>query len=474
MKKGVQERIGKWGMWILFVVPLMLGVVGYLKQCPGDYFDALYNAITLYGMGFELDFINPWLEAARWLAPAVTFSFLIMAVRSLSKRLINWWKLLRTDTIAIYGTAAGAKILEEDIKKNGGRKVIREEEQFVPAHTHVLMQDSDQHMLHLLSRFWECFQKGDRIYFQMEDFVPDILNSKGVDLYPFSLSDLTAQYFWREKADWMCERCFGSEVAKLCLIGDGIYSEKMLTFGLLQNIYCLSQHVEYHLFGDWREYRTLHFDWDSIVSPGDKVLFHDEPWYEKRELLQQAEMIILCDDNSDKNFRIAQQLYALFPQCEIYLRLEDDNLFQSSVIPERIHIFGGHTKLCTEENVLRERLIISAKRQHDAYRRSNLGSGIAEWKELDTFTRQSNISSATFQDINVPLIRTKLAGIEEEECVEILAELEHIRWCRYHFLHNWSYAPGKKDRERRTHADLIPYAQLSKAEQNKDWKALSN
>lgn len=473
MKKELRGKIVKWGTRILFILPLILGVIGYLIQCPGDYLDALYNAIGLYGLGFNLDFCNPWLEVARWAAPAATFSFLLVAIQSLSQRLANWWKLLHADTVAIYGSGAVADSLENDIQKKSGRKVIRGK-RFAPAHTHVLMQDSDEATLQLFSQYLEHFRKGDRVYLKLEDFDPNALNSGGVDLYPFSLSDLTAQFFWRERAGWMCERCSGGEAVKLCLIGEGIYSEKMLTFGLLQNIYSLDQQVEYHLFGDWREFQTLHFDWHGISSPKDRVVFHDGPWFEALELLRQADMIVLCDGDPRKNLHIAQRLYSLLPQCELYLRLEDDRLLQSSIMPGDIHCFGGCTTLCTEENILQERLIASARRQHDAYRRSNPDSGIAPWEELDAFTRQSNISSSTFQDVNLPLLQARLAGMEAEERGEILTELEHIRWCRYHYLHNWAYAPGKKDRARRTHADLVPYAQLSRAEQVKDREALAH
>ena len=47
-----------------------------------------------------------------------------------------------------------------------------------------------------------------------------------------------------------------------------------------------------------------------------------------------------------------------------------------------------------------------------------------------------------------------------------------MRWCRYHWLNNWSLgtpANGKnKDPGARIHVDLRPYAELSEAEKQKD------
>ena len=53
-----------------------------------------------------------------------------------------------------------------------------------------------------------------------------------------------------------------------------------------------------------------------------------------------------------------------------------------------------------------------------------------------------------------------------------LAELEHIRWSRYHYLNNWRYGMpedgSRKDKGRRIHADLLPYRELSDNEKEKD------
>ena len=58
------------------------------------------------------------------------------------------------------------------------------------------------------------------------------------------------------------------------------------------------------------------------------------------------------------------------------------------------------------------------------------------------------------------------------EQMELLAELEHIRWCRYHYLNSWKHGVpengARKDPARRLHADLLPYRELTEAEKQKD------
>lgn len=68
-----------------------------------------------------------------------------------------------------------------------------------------------------------------------------------------------------------------------------------------------------------------------------------------------------------------------------------------------------------------------------------------------------------------------------EEAVEIfrklpekrkweLCEIEHIRWCRYHFMNNWDYAPERNNSQRR-HNLLVPFDKLDKKNQEKDMDA---
>ena len=57
--------------------------------------------------------------------------------------------------------------------------------------------------------------------------------------------------------------------------------------------------------------------------------------------------------------------------------------------------------------------------------------------------------------------------------METIAELEHIRWCRYYYIHNWKYGL-ETDTAKRIHNCLIPFAQLSEAEKLKDIEAIKS
>ena len=82
------------------------------------------------------------------------------------------------------------------------------------------------------------------------------------------------------------------------------------------------------------------------------------------------------------------------------------------------------------------------------------------WKSLDGFLKGSNAARADHYRIEKKL---RDLGWEDES----LWETEHIRWCRFHRLNHWEYAPVR-DKAARKHPFLIPYEDLEQAEKEKD------
>ena len=64
--------------------------------------------------------------------------------------------------------------------------------------------------------------------------------------------------------------------------------------------------------------------------------------------------------------------------------------------------------------------------------------------------------------------------MEEPEQRDRFRKIEHMRWVRFHLLHNWSYAPARDDAARR-HPLLVPFEMLSEEDRQKDdyaWQML--
>ena len=84
-----------------------------------------------------------------------------------------------------------------------------------------------------------------------------------------------------------------------------------------------------------------------------------------------------------------------------------------------------------------------------------------DWIKLSSFTKGSNICSAAF----VKMHRENYANKME---MRKMAEIEHIRWCRYHLIHGWKYGdPLDADKNPIAFSE-IAYAEAAKNPRNWD------
>ena len=74
-------------------------------------------------------------------------------------------------------------------------------------------------------------------------------------------------------------------------------------------------------------------------------------------------------------------------------------------------------------------MIETAKKLNEEYAVNY--SGKMDWNELSGFLKNSNISSADFNEV--------ITELSDRSNSEKLAELEHIRWCLFHYLNSVSY-----------------------------------
>ena len=112
------------------------------------------------------------------------------------------------------------------------------------------------------------------------------------------------------------------------------------------------------------------------------------------------------------------------------------------------------------------------------------------WEDLSPFLRQSNIAAADHLIVKVRCLLgdeslTELDADSMKKALlcwesmsaeqrDSLQEMEHRRWMRFHQMYNWSYAPVR-DNALRHHPLILPYEELSAAEQAKDayaWEML--
>jgi len=488
--------------FLLILTPFIIGFIGYLPLYDYDYLWAVYSAVRLYGLETDLAEINLWVELARWLAPFATAGAAITLFHKLRDGIVTWFKALKVfDSYAVHGNSVYAFKMRE---KLGKRSVNVEYCSALKAAHQIILFDKDEEAIDFYNKFLNGkLAPNQRVYIHLNNVVRDKLEKEN-HIFIFNLLENSARIYWQKYPIF--------EPKTVVIIGFTELWQKLLEHGLLQNTFSIDQGVEYHIFGDWREFRALHYRLDSFATinvsnpRGDAIYFHSNPWYENLEVLYKSDRIILCENNDD-NIPILSKIISLCPVSngtasekfikEIYIRTDTEDLiytlFGSGDDRYRIIPFGSTEEICTPEHIVNEKLLNRAKRIHEVYVEQQKNKGIDHveaWDSLSAFKRYSNISQADHIivklkllgfDINwnmleegldedlIDKIKAKIKSLKPEE-VAVLSEIEHIRWSKYHYLNNWEYSPVRCDVERQ-HNCLKPFAELPAIDKNKDFAA---
>ena len=279
----------------------------------------------------------------------------------------------------------------------------------------------------------------------------------------FGDAECAARLYWQTRP-WH----FDGERA--VLIGRGRFAQALLMQGLLT----APPGCAIDLFGDWSLWRTVHGALDRVPDPEFELRFHPEDWRACPDVLLSADRVTLCADDPEANreaLDLIRRYYvvpgALHARCPKGLR--------------DVWYFGDEPGIFTPELVMKQALSARARQLHEMYRQS-ADYDVPPWEALPEFLKRSNLASADHLLTKLRLLlREDVPALTPEACrraaevyeradpalVERCRYIEHARWCLFHALYNWQYAPTR-DNALRRHPMLVPYAQLDEAERRKD------
>ena len=150
-----------------------------------------------------------------------------------------------------------------------------------------------------------------------------------------------------------------------------------------------------------------------------------------------------------------------------------------------LRAFGLLDRVCKPELLLcglNERLAQSihedyVRRQRERGETRQSNPAIVPWDELPESVKESNRGQADDIGQKLKLVDCGLRQMTnwdiepfafEPAEVETLARLEHERYVKERLGAGWSYKPGSKNLEAKTNPTLVPWAELSDAEKDKD------
>ena len=452
---------------LLLPLPLLLGVLG-LTMAGQKPTDALFHSLQMYLIGYGEAAPNAVADLARWTAPLATAGGVLLLISNLSRKLSAAWKLRTTDSVAVYGP--------EDVKKKVlrelGKRGVDGGETFLKAKRYLLLGSQTENFT-----FWSDHAQqllNAEVYLRCDTLPGQSVSA--ANLHLFQPTELAARLFWKQ-AKLYPRSCEMGHRMTIAMVGCGALGDALLYWGLQNNIFDPRQQITYRVFGESETFPQLYPQLKHITDP---LELYPDGWKSRLPLLDSADLILVLPSEGQE--ATVSRLLTLLPGKTLDVLTESPMLLHMLDGHERLRIFDLPRETLNAERIMGDLLLSAAKKLNLRY--AHLYSGVTEseehereeWAKLDAFTRYSNISSADYHEIRLQMLAAMGTGSDgaglSAEQREVLAELEHIRWCRCHWLNNWRYGVpenGKaKDAKRRIHADLIPYAELSEREKQKD------
>ncbi len=298
------------------------------------------------------------------------------------------------------------------------------------------------------------------------------------ELFLFSPTEAMSRCYWKAHP-------LQGEEKTVVFLGCGAAGTALLERALLTNVFEKERAISYHVFGEGSDFPELHPEIMKALTnrggEGDSLCFHTESWTEARELIREADRILVCCDTDRRNHVICERLGNWFvTKAKVHVRLMEP-------IPG-LESFGGLEESFTPEFVMKDEVNRRAVLMNDIY---NEGSdNPVSWRDLSSFLRQSNIAAADHLIVKARFLLQdeSLTELSDADCrrayarfteimedrADVLQEMEHRRWMRFYQMYNWQYAPTR-DNALRRHPLLVSYEELSPENPRKDayaWEML--
>lgn len=456
MNKKPNEQY-KWLIPVLCILPFAIGTIGYM-MAGEKLSDSLYYSFSLYFVNLNSDAYNIIVEIARWTAVLVTATTVLYFFKQIWVNIQRMIKSFRKDSVAVYSDTDKRIVFEEK-----SHAVIYSGRVICPrAKSHIIMMENDADSL----RFYDDnkVKFGSRkVYIGIKEMEYGLIkNISGVIFY--DIDGAIARTLWKSIRLWDGRK--DRENQTITIIGNGHLGQNILNYGLLLNLFSLKQCITYNLVGDGKLYQVAH----GKIETGNKdsVSYYasddDSIW----DVIRQSDVVIIADKSSVEQM---QTIVAICENGRIFYYASDEGDVGSYIKSDNLYPYGKDHEIYTDENIRRGSLIKQAMALNYKYAEKYGGNLETdhenEWNKLDGFLKWSNISSTDYHEV----LRA-IAASESEVSIEELSELEHIRWCRFHYLNNWKYGipdNGKnKDSKKKIHKCLCAYADLTDDEKVKD------
>lgn len=451
----------------LFCVVVISGIYGLMIYEDYDLSNAIFFTLLMFFYNFGEYTTNIFVNIARYGAILLSTTAIVSFFNKFAYKIRDYFVSNTKNSTFVYGNNE----LSKEFINSSKYKIINRE-YYTKADRYVLLMNDDQN-LEFYNNNIENLK--DKEVFIKNSVLANTIQGKHKF---FSLEQIAARKFWEENT--LIDLAFVNGKAKkqlnIVFVGFNTLAEYVLYEATEINIFDPNQEVNYHIFGDSKEFRESH-----INSKLLNFKYYDESFLEYKKLLNKSD-IILFFDSSD---RLNKMLGCIEKGNVIYFAKDtiDKDLYLNHKYGKNDSIslstFNYLQNICTESEIVNEVSLYDSKQLNANYNaKQHLYAGLTideQWLKLSTFHRTINTACVDYYKFTTrKLIEKKLnknyESISDDEFakqLDLLSELEHIRWCNYHYFCNWTFNKVT-DRRKKQHNCLIPYDELSQEEKDKD------
>lgn len=459
---------------ILALSAVLFSMAGYL-MAGYPFFEALYASAALF-------FVNPVDETNNF--PIMVGKFLslvfaagvILNVVSYAFRLAGHYRINRyPDSTAVYTDNPWGEALARGMK-HGYIGAMAEHGGLESAKHHIFMYSDDAENLKLYTRHRQALQAaGAHAYIMLSRTDAFLLSGETDTRYEgphfFNVYDMLAREYWREHSLYDAVAAAGERAIRVAVTDFGDLGQAICKYAVLNNVYRQDQAIEYHVWGA-QSWQAAFLEGIDMMC-GDRIVAHAGDCMDDIPLLASMDRVILA--GSDNTALLQQLLYAATDaqlHCYAPGRTDLDALYAHAA--GELVGFGDIDRILTEQSVKRELVYRNAKLLNYDYvlrERSKteprLKTELPEdfeqemedaWRRLSGFHKGSNIARADHLEIEARLIAEGLDAA-------VIGDIEHIRWCRFHFYNHWTYAPVRDNAHRKHH---LLVREIEQGEMSKD------
>lgn len=428
----------------LVFVPFVVGAIGYLLA--GEPFtNALYASFALYFTNPISDAYNGFIELARWTAPIAMVGAILEVLQKYSRALDLWICSHKNGSAAVYSDR------DLQLAENDSIHFLYAGDHFQKrCQAHLILFSSDEENLKFYEKHKQALS-GRKVYIGLQELEQG-LTELPPDVTVFDINQAAARQLWKKISLWNT----GCAAPKVAIYGSGTLAATVLSVGLQLNLFDPAQKVAYTLIAENPTFRIRHPDFSTMN--GDTIHYISPTQEDAWQCIREADYVIVADQVS---LEMLQSLAVQTYRGELYCYAPEDGSACERLAFHKPIPFGQNSELLTADTICGEALVQNARALHESYCRQNPGQA-APWETLSGFLKCSNISSADFNQV--------IAQLPDSVSDEDAARLEHIRWCRFHFLNYWrkSEPDSPKNAALRLHPDLIAYDDLPEKEREKD------